>query len=681
MDSVGVARIILHSNLHCDFDQVRSGFASITETERWLHRSKSRPSVHAGSAYVTQCRLKPEHAASTGFGYAFAVKRLLSIDAELGSEEAEIMKLLRFPHISALLGTFEDLQLFHIISYPAGCCDLGDFMHCISENLKGRLWEFRSDLPHKPKPEKMTQQQEEREKLYNWIFALDVACQLRMLQRYFLCLCQALRFLHETGVRHRDIKPENIIIDIHGNVLFTDFGISRKYDKEKNPNLASDNKSTAMTRKYQPPEVYKGMDRELRSDVWSLGCVFVEMLTLLYDISLDELNHKCLGNLGEYCNAIDELQAWVTKLGNQEPHKALKDEGVARCLTTVRNMLHIEIGQRPLSTTLWKSFDFPRQGRCPDCHPEEDSAWLKHASTDQLKDRDLARNKTKEIQKLNNDLGQQSQAEQQASQPLSQPASTQLHESSDDTPRRRSISGVLKNTGENRLRERGKSPHFHVHFSPGIGDHGGVGESPPHSIAGTVRGAGASRPGGPAVARNALRFVPEGDSPSFHLPTSQRELLGIRATSERCRVPDLSGPAGPVRSENSGLAGTLPTLNTGPASPDMSGFKSDQPLVLLDIYVNYLSQAWPHVTYGDISSCSTEDYIERLLVSEDTDQYEILFKASVVAAFDLSDWSAARKKLALDYGIFVLVKAVDRGVKISLRAGKGPARSRIADNV
>jgi hypothetical protein len=68
------------------------------------------------------------------FKYPFVVKRL-TLDVG-NNHEVLAMADLRYPHISALLGTYWSEGCLWLLAFPAGCYDLGDFMRCISDNLK-----------------------------------------------------------------------------------------------------------------------------------------------------------------------------------------------------------------------------------------------------------------------------------------------------------------------------------------------------------------------------------------------------------------------------------------------------------------------------------------------------------------------------------------------------------------
>ncbi|KAF2142560.1 uncharacterized protein K452DRAFT_286985 [Aplosporella prunicola CBS 121167] len=98
------------------------------------------------------------------------------------------------------------------------------------------------------------------------------------LERAFGCLAIGLAFIHEHAVRHKDIKPSNILIH-QASVILTDFGTSLDYSALDQS--TTDDTATGWTYKYKPPEVHDHGPRNGRSDVFSLGCVYVEMLAVL----------------------------------------------------------------------------------------------------------------------------------------------------------------------------------------------------------------------------------------------------------------------------------------------------------------------------------------------------------------------------------------------------------------
>lgn len=90
-------------------------------------------------------------------------------------------------------------------------------------------------------------------------------------------LARALEHLHAHRVVHRDIKPENILLDRHGSVKLTDFGISRfEYS------TITRTGTLLGTPRYMSPEQLagrKGEDISPASDLYALGMVLYEMLT------------------------------------------------------------------------------------------------------------------------------------------------------------------------------------------------------------------------------------------------------------------------------------------------------------------------------------------------------------------------------------------------------------------
>jgi serine/threonine-protein kinase len=87
-------------------------------------------------------------------------------------------------------------------------------------------------------------------------------------------VCDALAYAHSHGIVHRDIKPANIMILKNGQVKVTDFGIARA--------TASSKTRTGVikgTPYYMSPEQISGMKVDGRSDIFSLGIVFYQLLT------------------------------------------------------------------------------------------------------------------------------------------------------------------------------------------------------------------------------------------------------------------------------------------------------------------------------------------------------------------------------------------------------------------
>lgn len=87
-------------------------------------------------------------------------------------------------------------------------------------------------------------------------------------------LADALMHAHEHGVIHRDIKPQNVMMKYDGTVKLLDFGIATISDA---PNITQKDMVVGSVH-YMAPEVLKGRGASPKSDIYSLGITFYELL-------------------------------------------------------------------------------------------------------------------------------------------------------------------------------------------------------------------------------------------------------------------------------------------------------------------------------------------------------------------------------------------------------------------
>lgn len=87
-------------------------------------------------------------------------------------------------------------------------------------------------------------------------------------------VCRALDAAHSVGIIHRDLKPQNIMRDKTGRILVMDFGLARTVDGEGMTQTGM----LVGTMDYMSPEQALGQNLDQRSDIYTLGLIFYELL-------------------------------------------------------------------------------------------------------------------------------------------------------------------------------------------------------------------------------------------------------------------------------------------------------------------------------------------------------------------------------------------------------------------
>jgi serine/threonine protein kinase len=180
--------------------------------------------------------------------------------------EVEHLEKLRHRHTIQLVGTYLQRKTLSHLIYPVANCNLSEFMElCFGQSIELRRKNRIS------------------------------------LKRAFACLAQAVDYLHEKNIIHRHIKPTNILVKFptadwdtaeapHGlftQVYVSDFGFSKFLDGG-----LTEARTLVGTPAYMAPEIDHEDEPEsydLSVDIFSLGCVFLEMQSVLLGQSVQEL--------------------------------------------------------------------------------------------------------------------------------------------------------------------------------------------------------------------------------------------------------------------------------------------------------------------------------------------------------------------------------------------------------
>jgi NIMA (never in mitosis gene a)-related kinase len=145
---------------------------------------------------------------------------------------------------------------------------------------------------------------------------------------WFTQACLGLKHVHDHKILHRDLKTQNIFLTSNNEVRLGDFGISRVLK-----NTMDQAHTLVGTPYYLSPEMVNGQPYDHRSDIWSMGVVLYEMLTLQHPFNADSLQMLALkiiqGNYPpipkQYSESVNDLLAKMLK---QDAKQRLDIDGV-----------------------------------------------------------------------------------------------------------------------------------------------------------------------------------------------------------------------------------------------------------------------------------------------------------------------------------------------------------------
>lgn len=109
---------------------------------------------------------------------------------------------------------------------------------------------------------------------------LHSASSIPSLIRHFITICQAVAYAHSKKVLHRDLKPENIIVGKFGEVLILDWGLAKMWNPLKPPFQPMKGEKVVGTLAYMSPERVLGVEASPQSDIYALGVILYQILTL-----------------------------------------------------------------------------------------------------------------------------------------------------------------------------------------------------------------------------------------------------------------------------------------------------------------------------------------------------------------------------------------------------------------
>ncbi len=127
---------------------------------------------------------------------------------------------------------------------------------------------------------------------------------------------EGLAYLHQEGILHRDLKADNILLDLDGSCKISDFGISKRSDDIYRNDASNSMQGSVF---WMAPEVVRsqGQGYSAKIDIWSLGCVVLEMFAGKRPWSREEAIGAIfkLGNLNQAPPIPEDVQQSATMDG------------------------------------------------------------------------------------------------------------------------------------------------------------------------------------------------------------------------------------------------------------------------------------------------------------------------------------------------------------------------------
>ena len=275
-------------------------------------------------------------------------------------EEVRNMEDIEHCHIVSYVASYESAEKLGIIMYPPAKCNLDEYMRPVSQEL-AEISQIESGMPRA-------------------CLSLKSRQKIKHLYRFFGCLSEAVRYLQATaiGIKHKDIKPANIVVDHFDSPFLTDFGIAHRY---ASPEEVDTSGYTEKTKKYACPEALDEENRNYSADIFSLGCVFLEIATIILEVSLDDL-HSHLTDAGNdiiYAMTLSKIPGWMDVLrakhgSNSDADGEEVDAERQKMITSIINILPIiedmmakDRGRRPSAQFLCEKFRAMYSKPCRSC--------------------------------------------------------------------------------------------------------------------------------------------------------------------------------------------------------------------------------------------------------------------------------------------------------------------------
>ena len=154
-------------------------------------------------------------------------------------------------------------------------------------------------------------------------------------------VCLALDAAHQVDVIHRDLKPQNVMRDKAGRILVMDFGLARTLQGDGMTQTGA----LVGTMEYMSPEQALAKELDQRSDIFSAGLIFYELLTGVMPYRADSALASLIRRTQERAKPISDLDSTIPQSLTNIVSKCLEREPAARYQTAKELLADLEAWQ------------------------------------------------------------------------------------------------------------------------------------------------------------------------------------------------------------------------------------------------------------------------------------------------------------------------------------------------
>jgi serine/threonine protein kinase len=257
--------------------------------------------------------------------------------------EIDIIKRLRHTHIIRLAGSYTQEPYLGILLYPVAQSDLATFLVDVDYFL---TLKHTSTFGYTRGTSEYVEHLHRIEQICGNIQSQSLSAIIRSstskLWESLGCTASAIDYLHRHKVRHKDLKPLNILLSRNG-LWVTDFGQSTDFSNFSDSATQGFERGTL---KYRAPEV-AAFERTGRSaDIFSLGCIFFEIVGL-QSYTLLEQKEMRLAMDGSFQNNLDAILESLETFGSTSLDYLP--------MSLVRQMISRDPKDRPEASTVCKT--------------------------------------------------------------------------------------------------------------------------------------------------------------------------------------------------------------------------------------------------------------------------------------------------------------------------------------